>query len=291
MTVHGLQAQSAALQDEIQLYFAEQEERMRGMVEEYKQQEAREMRRKLSESQALANEIYSKDYVMKLAILGKLLEVDCMQEAAMMILKRDPNDFVQCKEWECDSIRDKYSREVLPTMSVWDILKLEEMHPPKSYMSRDHIEREVSARRKVMWEELCALPNEELAAYVDSETPPWPDLVEKAVSDRRSKRGYGSLNTALLTPHIKLTNHGATAESCHPLRYSTVHGLVEKASEGWGRHYFEVTIDELTKVHRDQISPLLLISMHHGRVFAALKRQSTRVILLWCRRAYYASHI
>ena len=52
-------------------------------------------------------------------------------------------------------------------MSVWDIIKLSEIGPPKSYMSRDHVEREISARRKVMWEELSSLPNLELSEYIE----------------------------------------------------------------------------------------------------------------------------
>ena len=40
------------------------------------------------------------------------------------------------REWQCELIRDRYSREVLSAMSIADILALQSLNPPASYMSK-----------------------------------------------------------------------------------------------------------------------------------------------------------
>lgn len=221
---------------------------MKEMVEGYVTMEGKVLREQLEQSKAVTDRAFADGVAMKLAVAGQLLQCQAVRDACIAVVKKKPQEFFKCKEWQCDLIRDRYSREVLSAMSITDILELQALSPPDSYMSKAHVESDIAQRRKVVQGELRQMPNAEFQLLLDESGHPFPDLIERERLDRAEARGSGALDASLVSAHARLSEHNTRVHVLHPQRQVTVLGVLERVSGKWGRHYFEVSIDELDEL-------------------------------------------
>uniref|UniRef100_A0A7S4KY52 B30.2/SPRY domain-containing protein n=1 Tax=Guillardia theta TaxID=55529 RepID=A0A7S4KY52_GUITH len=230
--------------DDIQLFFSTEEELLRSWTQRVKIIEGERANNELTAYKNLIAEIFDKDVTLKLALAASLFQISALEDACKSLVSKNFMDYIDCKEWSSDLIKEKYHRELLPALSTWEILELQRLEPPQSWLHKDFLKSEIAQRRKIIRQELEEMNNRELHAITESNHP-FPDLVEAAVSKRNSSRGMGALNASLKCAHIRLSNSNSTVSVIHPQRFAPVQGIVHVVCGSWGRPYYEVTIDHL----------------------------------------------
>eukprot|EP00960_Hanusia_phi_P075980 768494-Hanusia_phi.AAC.1 len=230
--------------DDIQLFFSTEEELLKSWAHKVKEIEGERANVELTSCKNLVSEVFDKSVTLKLALAGSLFQISALQDACKSLIAKNFMDYIDCKEWTSDLIKEKFHRELLPSLNTWEILELQKLEPPQSWLHKDFLKSELAQRRKIVRQELEEMNNQELHSITESQHP-FPDLVAAAVSKRNSSRGMGALNTSLKCAHVRLSNSNSTASVVHPQRFAPVQGVLHVVCGSWGRPYFEVTVDHL----------------------------------------------
>ena len=163
------QRRARAAEDAVELYFAQQEQRLKAMLSELLEADRKAAANdtSLQQSQEAVAYVFESapdgsNYTMKLGLAAKLLESSALDEACRAMLRRQPRAFVQCKEWQSELILEPYHREMLPTLSALELAELEGLAPPDSWLSAEHVQADLRMRRRIAQEELRRMTNEAL---------------------------------------------------------------------------------------------------------------------------------